>query len=224
MSIKKDKHPVPSNRSEHFMGIVWSLVEPFGIENIPDAMEYIQLLSESIERHNFEKKYKISPQKKVHKDRAKFIAVFKSRYLAFTDLDYTRPVTGAESKLINQANRLLSEYGFTAEDYLKWTFEHFFIENEQFAPGNLKQVCSQVFLHKFLYANKDKKSEKNKQELALKEGNMLLGKARTLIRGTQDKNLIEKVKIVVKQFKDEDIMLSEFRKELNKLAQEAEQQ
>jgi hypothetical protein len=218
MNKKNDKHPVPEDRSEHFMGIVWSLVEPFGIDQIPEAMDCVKLLSESIERYNFEKKYKISPQKKVHNDRAKFIAVFKSRYLEFTDLEYKRPITGVESKCINQANKTLQDSGFNCETYLKWTYDTFMVENEKFAPGTIKQVCSQVFLHKFLFEHKEQKDEKAKQDLMQKEGHMLLSKARTMIRGSDDKIFIENVRNLVKQYSDEDIMLSEFRKGLNKLA------
>ena len=60
-----------------------------------------------------------------------------------------------------------------------------------------------------------------KQELAQKEGHALLNKARALIRASEDKIFIEKVKNIVKQYSDECIMISEFRKELTKLAEQA---
>jgi len=221
MSKKDDKNPVPEDRLEHFIGIVWSLVEPFGVDEVADAMEYIRLLSESIERHNFEKRYKISPQKKSHSDRVRFISVFKSRYLEFADLEYTRPITGVDSKLISQANKLLSDNGFECTDYLKWIYTVFIPENEQFAPGNIKLVCSQVFLHKFLYEHREKKKEKENQELARKEGTMLLNRVRVLIRSNDDKKIIEDARNLVKRFKEESIILSEFRSGVKNLEQQA---
>ena len=214
----KEKHPVPEERVEHFMGIIWSMVEPFGIEEIPEVMDYIQLLSESVERHLFERRYKVSPQKKVNDDRKKYIAVFKQRYLQFSDLEYTRPVTPIDGKLIKQANKTLQDAGFTCEDYLKWTFEVFFEENPKFAPGTIKQTCSEHFLHKFLMEHKEEREQRQKEELAKKEGLALMNKARQLIREASDKETKEKIRELVKQYGDGSIMLSEFRKRLNQLA------
>jgi hypothetical protein len=218
MSTKKDKHPVPEERLQHFMGIIWSMVEPFGVEDIPEVMDYVRLLNDSVERHLFEKRYKVSPQKKVNDDRKKYIAIFKQRYLEFTDLEYTRPVSAVEGKLIKQANKTLQDAGFSCEDYLKWTFEVFFDENPKFAPGNIKQTCGEHFLHKFLVDHKEEREQRQKDELAKKEGLAQMNKARQLMRETDSKENKEKIRSLVKQYGDGSIMLSEFRKGLNKLA------
>lgn len=215
---KKDKHPVPNERVEHFMGIIWSLVEPFGIEDIPEVMDYVRLLNDSVDRHLFEKRYKVSPQKKVHEDRRKYIAVFKQRYLEFSDLEYTRPVSAIEGKLIKQANKTLQDAGFTAEEYLKWTFEVFFEESPKFAPGTIKQTCSEHFLHKFLMDHKEQREQRQKEELAKKEGIALMNKARQLMREAESKETKENIRNLVKQYGDGSIMLSEFRTGLKKLA------
>ena len=219
--MNKDKQPVPKVREEHFMGIIWSMVEPFGIEDIPEVMDFVKLLDESIARHVMERDNNVSPQKKVHTDRAKFIAIFKARYLEFTDLEYRRPVTPADGKLIHQANKTLQDAGFNCDDYLKWTYTVFLRENDKFAPGTLKQVCSEFFLHKFLYDNRLERENRQRAELAKKEGHALLNKARGMIRSSSDKNFIENVKNLVKQYSERDIMIIEFRTELNKLAKES---
>jgi len=216
--MSTEKHPVPEDQTEHFMGIIWSLVEPFGIDKIPDVLDYVTLLSESIERHNFEKRYKKSPQQKGHDDRKKYIAIFKARYLEFTDLKYTRTLLPLEGRLIRQTNKTLEDAGFTAEEYLKWTFEEFFVENPKFAPGTIKQTCSEHFLHKFLTDKRDIRDERKKADVAQKEGHALLNKARQMIRASSDKNFKENVMNLVKQYSDGSIMLSEFRNGLNKLA------
>jgi len=194
------------------------MVEPFGIEDISEVMDFVKLLDESIARHVMERDNNVSPQKKVHTDRVKFISIFKARYLEFTDLEYRRPVTPADGKLIHQANKTLQDSGFNGDDYLKWTYTVFLKENDKFAPGTLKQVCSEFFLHKFLYDHKEERVARQKAELAKKEGHALLNKAREMIRSSSDQIFIENVKNLVKQYSDRDIMLVQFRNELNKLA------
>ena len=45
MSANKEKNPVPEGLEERFIGIIYSMVEPFGIDKIPEVMDYVELLS-----------------------------------------------------------------------------------------------------------------------------------------------------------------------------------
>lgn len=217
MNKEQDRCPVPIDPKDKFMTIVWSLIDVFNIEEVPDALDYIQLLSESIERFNFEKKYKITPQKKVHQDRKRFISIFKNRYLFSTDLEYSRAITPVESKLIHQTNKTLEDKNLDCDQYLEWIFNDFFVENPQFAPGTIKQVCSQAFLHKFIFLNKEKSEENRREELKEKEKTLLLNKARKLIRDSEKNEVVEGVKSILREFKDGTLNILEFKKKLNEL-------
>jgi hypothetical protein len=173
-----NKKPVSENRIERFMGVVYVLASEFGIEEeSPEVYHYVQLLGEAVGRHVFEKNHKVSPQKKVHNDRKRFIAIFKTRYQQALDLEYTKAVTPQEGKLINQANKFLLKESFTPDDFLKWLFEEFLVENEKFMPPTIKSICSQFMLHSFIAANQELKESRKRQELAKKAAVDLIQRA-----------------------------------------------
>lgn len=45
---KVERHPVPEDRLERFMGLVYSMVEPFGVDEVPEVMHYVELLWQAI--------------------------------------------------------------------------------------------------------------------------------------------------------------------------------
>jgi uncharacterized protein YeeX (DUF496 family) len=154
----------------------------------------------------------MSPQKKVHADRKRFIAIFKTRYAQSFDLEYTKSITPAEGKLINQVNKELLKNGFTADDYLKWIFDDFFIDNDNLGVPTAKSICSQWFLHTFLNANREIKEARKRQELDKKAGLDLIQRARGLIRCDMESKDVKKVSESMKDYGERRIMLSEFRK------------
>lgn len=206
------KHPVPEDRVERFMGVVYVLAEEFGIEDVQEVYHYVELLGEAVARHIFEKYHKVSPQKKVHNDRKRFIAIFKRRYAELLDLEYTKKVTPVEMKLVNQANRMLFKDGFTTDEFLSWAFDDFLVENPKFQPPTMKSLCSQFVLHSFFAANRQLKDAKRRQELDRKAGMDLIQRARGLIRSGLEEDHEKKLKKALKNYGERDIMLSEFRK------------
>ena len=113
-----DRHPVPEDRLERFMGLVYSLVEPFGVDDIPEVHHYVELLGQAVERHIVESKFSVSPQSKMSVERRKYISIFKNRYLHLTDQEYSRAITGVDGKLINQLVKILGENGFEVDEWL----------------------------------------------------------------------------------------------------------
>jgi len=217
------KHPVPEDRAERFMGMVFVMAEMCGIEEYPEVYHYVELLSEAVGRHVFEKYHKVSPQKKVHNDRKRFITIFKTRYRQLMDLEYGKTLTPIEAKLINQTNRALAEAGFACDDYLAWLFEDFLVENPKFRPPTIKSICSQFFIHSFADANRELKDSKKRHELNKKEGLDLISRSRGLLRGGMEKEDDKNMREVLNKYGSRDIMLPELRKVVENLEKQYRQ-
>lgn len=218
MSKETEKVPIPEDNVERFMTLLWSMVGPCGIDQFPDILHYVEMLSQSIDRYSFEKTHSMSPQKKVHEERKKFIRIFKQRYVMAYDLEYGHKLTGIEGKLINQANKQLKDSGFDCDEYLRWVFDDYLVENPKFAPANMKQMCSTFFLHKFIVEHRGLKEERGVAEKEKKDVMALIGKGRELMRNAKengDSVTEEKVRQVLKDFKEKRIMLSELRRAIN---------
>jgi len=206
------KHPVPDDNAEKFMGMVYVMAEMCGIEDIPNVYQQVELLGESVARHVFEKNHKVSPQKKVHNDKKRFIVIFKARYVQIMSLEYTKTITPAEGKLINQTNRFLKNEGFSCDDYLQWLFEDFLVDNPHFRPPTMKSICAQFFLHSFIIANKDLKDNRKRQERNKKSGLDLISRGRVLLREGMPKEDDEMMRKTLKDYGEQRIILTELRK------------
>jgi len=212
-SSSNQKYPVPANGPEKFMAMVYVLSDVLQIDDIPEVYHYVELLGDAVARHSFETYHKVSPQKKVHTDRKRFIAIFKTRYQQLLDLEYVKKITPVEGKLINQVNKSLLKEGFTPDDFLKWYFEDFLVDNPNFRPPTIKSLCSQFVTHTFFDENKELREAKKRQELDKKAGLDLIQRARGLMR-VQDisKKDAEKLKNTLEGYSKRRIMLSELRK------------
>jgi hypothetical protein len=213
-----DRHAVPEDRLERFMGLVYSLVEPFGIEEVPEVYHYIELLGQAIERHIAESRFTGSPQGRLSVDRRKFISIFKNRYLSTTDLEYTRAITGIDGRLINQLNKALEDNGFEVDEYLTWLFDSFLSENPKFNPPSIKFACSNFAVEKFLYEHKDKIKQRREDKIRKKESMDLISRARILIRHYQDNAEMKNIIVdVLKGYRDGGIMLEKMRSEIERI-------
>lgn len=207
------KYPVPANNSEKFMAMVYTMADAMCIEEIPEVFHYVELLGDSVARHVFESHHKMSPQKKVHSNRKRFIAIFKTRYQQLLDLEYTKKITPVEGKMINQSNKYMTKEGFSPDDFLQWVFEEFLVDNPKFRPPTIKSICSQFVQHTFLSENQAQRESKKRQDIDKKDGMDLIQRARGLRRFEKiDKKDDEKLKEVLKEYSERRIMLSEFRK------------
>ena len=208
------RNPVPEDSVERFMVIILSMTEAFGIDEIPEVNRYVTLLDEAVQRHLWEQSHTVSPQKRVHQDRKRFIAIFKQRYLEMMDLEYPKDITGVEGKGINQAIKLLKEKNFEVDDYLQWLFDIFFKdEGKRFCPPVIKQVCSNYMLHQFIFNNKEMSEEKKRGKIQELDRKDLSNRVRFLMRSKkisdEDK---EKLKASAKQFTAGDIIINDIRK------------
>ena len=214
-----DRHAVPENRLERFMGLVYSLVEPFGVEEVPEVFHYVELLGQAIERNITESRLTGSPQGRLASDRRKFISIFKNRYLSVTDIEYSRAITGVDGRLINQLNKVLTDNGFEVDEYLTWLFDNFLAENQKFNPPTIKFSCSNFVVEKFLYENKDKIKQRREDKIRKKESLDLISRARVLIR-SGDESIKIKVVEVLKGYRDGCIILEKMRSEIEGMEKE----
>jgi hypothetical protein len=220
-----DRHAVPEDRLERFMGLVYSLVEPFGVHEVPEVMHYVELLGQAIERQIVESKFSGTSQNRTVADRKKFILIFKNRYLHLTDLEYSRAITGIEGKLMNQVIKIMMDNGFEVDEYLTWVFDEFLPENQKFCPPTIKLICSGFIVEKFLYENKEKIKQR-KEALIMKKASLdLISRARVLIRiFVNNEDVKKSIVNVLTGYKDGSIMLEKMREvieALERVAREA---
>jgi len=215
--IRPMKVSLPDDHIVRFWNVVKSLVEPFGIDRVKEVNHYVELLGEAVDRHVNEAQGKPSREHKRKLARKRFIAIFKRRYLFMTDFEYDTVLSGVEVKLIDQALDALEKKGVESDEYLKWQFETFLVDNPKFCPPNIKQMCSDFFLKEFFYANKESIKQKQQDEILKKEVLDLVARARVLIRSAGDKQEQEEVKKVLKAYRSGGMGVSELRKKIESM-------
>jgi hypothetical protein len=211
---KPDRFPIPDELPERFMGIIWSMVEPFGIDKVQEVMHYVELLGQAVDRHVFDSMHATGSHRKSVDDRKSFIVIFKQRHLHHTDLEYGHPVTPVDAKLIGQVVGMIEEKGFNTDEFLRWVFEVFLEDNPKFNPPTIKFTCSRFVVDKFLYENRDRAKQKQEDEIKKKEALDVIGRAKVLIRISRGAGLREDTEKVIerlKQYRDGHIMLDELR-------------
>lgn len=208
---KVERFAVPELMPERFMGIVNSMVEAFGVDRIPDVMHHVELLGQAVERYVSESPSSEIPDR-TNLERRRFVAIFKNRYILQTDLEYTRPITPVDGKLMGQTIGILREKGFDVEEFLKWVFETFLEENSKFQPATIKVICSAFVVERFFLENKDLMRSRKEQAAVNAEAEGILGRARVQIRVMKErgeKKELEKIVELLKNYRDGSIMLDE---------------
>ena len=206
------KSYVPDNTLQKFMGMVWVLADMSEIDEDSEIYHHIKLLGDAVARQVFESIHKVSPQKKVHNDRKRFIIIFKTHYFQLLDLEYARKITQMDAKNINQVIRELVQNGFTIDEYLAWLFEDFLIENDKFRITTIKSVCSSFFVHSFIDQNRDIQEARKRQKVDDLAGTDLINRGRVLLREKMLDKDHEKMRKAIKDFGERCIMLVDLRK------------
>ena len=211
MSKKDTRNPIPEDKLSYFMMMVTGLSKVCEIDDIPEVSHYVDVLQRAVEREIFDRSH-TPPVNKRHVERQKFIAIFKTRYLAFTDMEYKKAVTPVDGKMITQVVDRLAESGFVSSEMLKWLFEDFLPDNEKFCPPAIRFACSSFIVEKFLYEYRHRIKEKRDEQAEEREALDLIRRARVLIRNAKDnEERKEKIKDSLKKYRSGDIMLSELR-------------
>ena len=224
-----DRHAMPEDHLERFMGILYSMMEPFGIDKVPEVCHYVELLGQAIERAVVESKFNGgSAQHRMTADRRKFIVIFRNRYVSLTDLEYTRAITGVDGKMIGQVISILNDKGFEVDEYLTWLFDDFLAENPKFCPPTIKFACGSLAVEKFMFLNRDKIKQKKEELIRKKMSLDLIARARVLIRTfANDENVKKKITDVLRSYRDGSIMIEKMRvdiEDLERIARESSPQ
>lgn len=212
---KIDRHPISENQGRAFMATVWTLAKAFGIDKIPAACHYFQLAGEEIDRSLFEQKHPNTSHHREDAERSRFIAIFKSRWLAVTDFEYDKAINPQEGKQIAQLCQQLTEKGFTVDEYLQWLYEVFIVESPKFCPPQIKWACSGMCVHKFFYDNKDTMKQRKDAAMRSKQSVDLVNRARYCMRQAQPGE-VEIIKELVKKFSEGGIVIDEMRQAVEK--------
>ena len=216
---KGDRFPIPDAMPERFMGIVYAMLEPFGMDKVPEVMHYVELLAQAVDRHMFNAAHPEQTNRRENEGRRRFIAVFKQRHLHHTDLEYSRPVVPAEGHNIVSTIKTLEEKGFATDEFLQWVFEVFFEENPKFNPPSIKFVCSRFVVEKFIYENREKIRQKREDQARREEALRVIGRGREVIRLLRDSDRREemgKMVEMLKRYRDGGIMMDELREYIQK--------
>lgn len=107
----------------------------------------------------------------------KFIAIFKQKYVEFTDMAFSGTIDSASKFILrNTLNRLSSE-GSTSQEYLNWFFDDFMSDEfnkKRYAPPQLKTVLRNDILDKYIYLNKDRLKVRKQDVMNYKVKNALM--------------------------------------------------
>jgi hypothetical protein len=208
---KIDRHPIPDDTCRTYMGMVWTLAKVMGIDKIPSAVHYLQLHCDEINRHIFEQKSPAVTHHREDCERRKYIAIFRTKYLELTDLEYNKAITPVEAKMVSQVCDNLAEKGLTVDEYLKWMFDEFLPTAEKFCPPQLRWSCSDFIISKFFYENRDLLKQRKEEAIRSKLSVDLMNRARVCMRQVKPED-IEKIKEMIKKFFDGGIVIDEMRK------------
>jgi hypothetical protein len=128
-------------------------------------------------------------------DKTEFIAIFKQKYLEFTDFEYREPITPVHQAIIFRTVERLRQENSSPLEFLEWFFDEFATNerNKQYMPPTINFVNSTFIVDKFLYQMKDTLKVRKKDISNKVIRNNLLESAVKLLEKVKDKSLSEKV-------------------------------
>lgn len=91
--------------------------------------------------------------------RRRFIAVFKSRFVAYAGFESSESLDSAGMFVVNNLLSRLKTEGADFTEYLDWFFDDFMGEEynkKRYAPPSIRIACAGFVLDKFLFANRDR--------------------------------------------------------------------
>ena len=154
-------------------------------------------------------------------DKIDFIAIFKQKYLEFTDLNYREKITPVHQLLISNNMKLLRQNGASPLEFLEWFFDDFATQerNKQYMPPTIQFTLSSFIVNKFLFQMKETLKMRKRDIDNMAISNMLLNIAIPFLEETKDKDLSLKIlsfsqkELTVKKFME---LLLGFAQKYNK--------
>ncbi len=125
------------------------------------------------------------------KEKISFIALFKQKYLEYTNFDYHEKITPATQAIVSIGLKRLKREGADYIDFINWFFDDFASQerNKQYMPPRLQFIVSTFILDKYLFLMKEdlKMKKKDIDEMSIRT--LLLGIAVPFLEKTHDKDL-----------------------------------
>jgi hypothetical protein len=203
---------VPESAVGGFALTLAILERQMGVDKIPNLHHYVDQLIDACTRHEIESNT-LKGRGSIPINRRRFIAIFKTRYLQMTDLEYVAAITAADCKVINQVVQQLEDDGLTVDQYLEWSFDTYYPDNPRMCPPTLRHTCSSHIIEKFRYefrsAIKRHKSDTAEKDLIMQT----IAKSREIMRRMKELGIAEEreeLRNVLKEYKDGNIMKVEF--------------
>jgi hypothetical protein len=213
------RREIPRDQIGMFVAMVQSLAVMSKIDKIPDIQHHVDLLVRAAGDYAFGLK-EGSVASRAADEKKRFIAIFKTRFIAERDYEYPhKTVSPVELKIIGDfISMKLATKGIDSDTYLEWFFESFLVKKPNFNPASLKLACSNMCWGEFLYESSEILKEKKEKSMQADEQIVFVNRARECMRrcvANNNEELREKIKTSVTKFRDGDIMFSEFKKLVN---------
>lgn len=139
----------------------------------------------------------------------KYVAIFKTRYLQWTDNEYYKTITAQDLAALTHLLDSLEEWQYTVDEYLSWFFDEFGPANEELmSPPSIGLTYSNFTKQKFYMEHKAEIKQREENMRKTKDVADLTARARTIYRQSKDNSILESIQ----DYRNGKILLSQFRK------------
>lgn len=220
--IGDKKFPIPTNETERFMAMVWSIAGMSGVDRIPSVLKKIDELNDAVNEHLSGKSI-ASGRLDINSQRKRFIAIFKTKYLEYTGHEYPTTITGTDSKIIQSVVEKVLNNGYCVDTYLKWLFDEYAPANKGFNPAVMKMVCMSSTVAKFLIDNKGCVDHKRLQMMNAEREADLRIRCKEILHGSFNFEVeeVELFKANMKKYSEGRITMDELEKEIVEMEKKA---
>ena len=219
MTLNKNGETIEETESSltECIMLVKTLCKRYGLDNGKTG-HFIEMWEQEVNRRIFEMGHGTNTQHRKVTERKKYFCVFKTRYLQANDFEYPADAISAiDCKLVDSFVEKLTEKGFTIEEHLAWYFDVYLTENPAMRPATIpKSVCNYSYAA-FMTANAGKIKQHKEEQKEVSDLLSWIERAKVLIRNSKTAEESEKVKEILKEFKERRIILVEFKDKLREI-------
>lgn len=142
-----------------------------------------------------------------------FFAIFKQKYLEFSDMPYSGSFDTTTRFILGQTLTKLNSEGAASQDYLNWFFDEFMSDEfnkKRYAPPQIKTVLRNDIVDKFLYFKKDVLKAKKQDVANYKVKNALITLATDYLKRSVQKEFCKDFGQKILDYSRGDISLRKF--------------
>ena len=201
------KQPVPRNSLECFAGVVMAISEAYGVRNIPEIYQYVDMLFDAIRKYRAEEEYGITVLSgDEHAERKRMFAIFAQKFRDSYGIEYPAQFSPADAKIAVQISSKIKALGVTVDDYLNWIFDEYSSDNDKLRITQFKTLVSDFFINTFAIHVHDTGLDKLRAEEQKRnaEVNEVATRIRAIRReyGESNPDIVPKLKQAVEMLKN----------------------